>query len=263
MSTEAEAEAAWFSCTDPRAMCVLLRGKERGRKYRLFASACCRRVAHLLTDERSHHALDVFESFLDGELTLKEFSFGEREAADACAAQARIAAADESSRGVAEADRVRLFACMFAAQAVTACFGNVTSVPADCCGALRGYGTAGLMDDTQLRETGDGIETTERAAQSALLRDVFGNPFNPIALDPVWRSSAVVSRARTMYASRDFSAMPDLAEELLDAGCENERILNHCRYSTPQAAEPATGRSTRDCPHVRGCWVVDQILGKG
>src|SRR5262245_56499416 len=101
MSTEAEAEVAWFTCTDPRPMFVLLRGKERGRKFRLFASACCRRVAHLLTDERSHLALDMFENFLDGGLTLTEYAVGEREAADACAAQARIAGGNESARGVA------------------------------------------------------------------------------------------------------------------------------------------------------------------
>lgn len=262
MSTEAEAEAAWFSCTDPRPMCTLLRGRERGRKFRLFACACCRRIAHLLTDDRSHHALEIFEQFLDGELTLKEYSVGEREAADACAAQARIAGDSESERGVSEADRVRLFASMFAAQAVADCFGNVTSAAADCCGALRGHGTAELTDDAQLREVGDRIEAAERTAQAALLRDIFGNPFYPVAIDPVWRTEAVVSLTRQMYESRDFGAMPDLADILQDAGCENERILNHCRYSSLQAATPGAGHRNQSSPHVRGCWVVDLLLGK-
>ncbi len=53
--------------------------------------------------------------------------------------------------------------------------------------------------------------------------------------------------ARTMYESRDFSAMPILADALQDAGCDNEDILGHCRGSGP---------------HVRGCWVVDLVLGK-
>jgi hypothetical protein len=229
-------------------MCALLRGKERGRKFRLFACACCRRIAHLLTDERSHHALDVFERFPDGELTMKEYASGEREAAEACAAQARVAGANESARGISEADRVRLFAFMFAAQAVTDCFGPVASAAADCCGALRGYGTAELRDDAQMRETGDQIEAAERTAQAALLRDIFGNPIYPIALDPAWRTAPVVALARKMYAARDFGAMPDLADALLDAGCENELILNHCRYA--------------DRIHVRGCWVVDLLLGK-
>jgi hypothetical protein len=266
MSTEAEAEVAWFTCTDPRPMCGLLRGKERGRKFRLFACACCRRVAHLLTDERSYFALEAFERFLDGELTLKEYTLGEREAADAGAAQARVVGGNESARGSSEADRVRLFAYLFAAQAVVDCFGNVTSVAADCCGALRAEGTAELMDDIQLRETGDRIEAAERTTQAVLLRDIFGNPFHPIALDPAWRTAPVVSLARKMYNSHDFGEMPDLADALQDAGCENERILNHCRYSSAQAAEhggsPGAGRATRSSPHVRGCWVVDLVLGK-
>ena len=267
MSTAVEAEAAWFTCTDPRPMYTLLRGKERGRKFRLYASACCRRVAHLLTDDRSHLALDMFESFLDGELTLTEYAIGEREAAEACAAQARIAGGNESASRIAEADRVRLFASMFAAQAVTDCFGSVSSAPADCCGALRGYGTAELTDDGQLRDVGERIETAERAAQAALLRDIFGNPFNPVAFEPAWRTGPAVALARKMYESRDFGAMPDLAEELLDAGCESEPVLNHCRYSSLQAAElsgsPTTGHGSRACPHVRGCWVVDLLLSKG
>lgn len=265
MSTTADAEAAWFTCSDPRPMFSLLRGKERGRKFRLFACACCRRIAHLLTDARSHHAIDVFERFLDGELTMKEYTLGEREAADACADQARIAGDSESARGVSEADRVRLFACMFAAQAVADCFGNITSAAVDCCGALRGYGTAELTDDIQLRETGNRIEAVERTAQAALLRDIFGNPFQPIAIDPTWLTAGVVSLAQKMYAANDFNEMPDLADALQDAGCENEAILNHCRYSSLQAAEsegsPGAGHGIH-CPHVRGCWVVDLVLGK-
>jgi hypothetical protein len=51
-----------------------------------------------------------------------------------------------------------------------------------------------------------------------------------------------------MYESRDFGAMPILADALQDAGCDNDDILNHCRD------EKAT--------HVRGCWVVDLVLDK-
>ncbi len=261
MNTQSEAEAAWFTCTDPRPMFGLLRGKERGRKFRLFACACCRRVEHLLTDDRSHRALEVFERFLDGELTLKEYGAGEREAADACADLARVAG-DGESAAASEADRVRLFACMFAAHAVADCFGNVSSAPVDCCGALRGYGTAELTDDRQLREAGDRIEADERTAQAALLRDIFGNPFYPIPFDPAWQTETVVSLARKMYSGRDFSAMPDLADAIQDAGCENDRILNHCRYANLPATGPGTAPGMRTPPHVRGCWVVDLVLGK-
>jgi hypothetical protein len=38
-----------------------------------------------------------------------------------------------------------------------------------------------------------------------------------------------------------------LADALQDSGCDNEDILSHCR----QLSE-----------HVRGCWVMDLVLGK-
>lgn len=81
-----------------------------------------------------------------------------------------------------------------------------------------------------------------------ILRDIIGNPFRPVAFDPSWRTSTVVALANQMYESRDFSPMPVLADALQDAGCDQPDILAHCR--DPQPA------------HVRGCWVVDLILGK-
>jgi hypothetical protein len=51
-----------------------------------------------------------------------------------------------------------------------------------------------------------------------------------------------------MYESRDFSAMPILADALQDAGCDKEDILTHCRDTS--------------LTHVRGCWVVDLVLSK-
>ena len=81
-----------------------------------------------------------------------------------------------------------------------------------------------------------------------LARDIFGNPFRPVAIEPEWRTSTAVALAKGMYDSRDFSVMPILADALQDAGCDNEEVLNHCR--------DAAG------VHVRGCWVVDLVLGK-
>jgi hypothetical protein len=79
------------------------------------------------------------------------------------------------------------------------------------------------------------------------LRDVVGNPFCPVAFAPEWRTDTALSLAKQMYKSRDFSAMPILADALQDAGCDSDDILSHCR------GEGA---------HVRGCWVVDLVLGK-
>jgi hypothetical protein len=82
---------------------------------------------------------------------------------------------------------------------------------------------------------------------ASLLRDIFGNPFHPTAFDPTWRTDTVRSLAQQMYESCDFSALPILADALQDAGCDSADILDHCRGAGP---------------HVRGCWVVDLVLGK-
>jgi hypothetical protein len=81
-----------------------------------------------------------------------------------------------------------------------------------------------------------------------LLRDVIGNPYRPVKFKPGWRSPTAVALARDLYESRDFSAMPVLGDALEEAGCDNADVLAHCRG--PKVF------------HVRGCWVVDLILGK-
>jgi hypothetical protein len=88
-----------------------------------------------------------------------------------------------------------------------------------------------------------------KAWQRWLALELVGpNPFRPIAFSPSWRTDTAVSLARQMYDSRDFGAMPILADALQDAGCEEPAILDHCR--DPNQV------------HVRGCWVVDLVLGK-
>jgi hypothetical protein len=80
-----------------------------------------------------------------------------------------------------------------------------------------------------------------------LLRDIFGNPHRPVTADPAWLTPNVVSLAQTLYDDRAFNRLPELADALEEAGCTNTDVLAHCR---------APG------PHVRGCWVVDLVLGK-
>ena len=79
------------------------------------------------------------------------------------------------------------------------------------------------------------------------MRDIFGNPFRPVAFSPEWRTSTAVAIAQGMYESRDFGAMPILADALQDAGCDSADVFDHFRGPGP---------------HVRGCWVVDLVLGK-
>jgi hypothetical protein len=82
---------------------------------------------------------------------------------------------------------------------------------------------------------------------NALWLDVFGNLTGTIRFAPEWITETVRLLAKGMYESGDFSATPILADALQDAGCDNADILDHCR---------------RPGAHVRGCWVVDLILGK-
>jgi hypothetical protein len=86
------------------------------------------------------------------------------------------------------------------------------------------------------------------AEQVAVIHDLFGNPFRPVAFASEWRTDTAVTLAKQMYESRDFSAMPILADALQDAGCDSNDVLSHCRDVNQV--------------HVRGCWVVDLVLGK-
>jgi hypothetical protein len=70
---------------------------------------------------------------------------------------------------------------------------------------------------------------TGYVAQICFLRDIVGDHFREVTLDPSWLTATVLALARQMYDSRDFSPMPILADALQDAGCDNEEILNHCR----------------------------------
>jgi hypothetical protein len=84
-------------------------------------------------------------------------------------------------------------------------------------------------------------------AQAGLVREVVGNPFRPVAFDPRWRTEDALGLARGIYEDRAFDRLPLLADALMDAGCDTRDILEHCRS---------------EGPHVRGCWVIDLVLGK-
>jgi hypothetical protein len=93
------------------------------------------------------------------------------------------------------------------------------------------------------------------AAQARLLRDIFGNPFRPVGIDPAWRTPDVARLAQAAYEEGfpqsgflDADCLAVLADALEDAGCQSEEVLLHLR-----------GRG----PHVKGCWAVDALLGRG
>ena len=87
----------------------------------------------------------------------------------------------------------------------------------------------------------------EKTRQVAILHDLFGNPFQPIEIDAAWLTPDVISHVEAIYTEGDFERMPTLGSALQKAGCDEVNILNHCHESIG---------------HVRGCWVIDSLLGK-
>jgi hypothetical protein len=93
------------------------------------------------------------------------------------------------------------------------------------------------------------IREAEKVVQATFCRDIF-QPFRDSTIDGAcraWHSGAMAKLAESIHAARAFDRLPVLADALEEAGCTDAEILGHCRGPGP---------------HVRGCWVVDLILGK-
>lgn len=198
------------------------------RKLRLFATACCRRIWHLMLPCDRDCVL-IAEKWADASATYREMrqnieSAGRVPNANPFAMHAAVAAAAGDWENVPDP-------AFYAAHHSANCASNAV--------------TWGLPGGSA---SNVGVPSpSEAATQAKILHELFGNPFRPVVFDPTWQTTTAVTIAHTMYDSRDFSPMPLLADALQDAGCGNEDILNHCRSGGP---------------HVRGCWVVDLILGK-
>ena len=97
-------------------------------------------------------------------------------------------------------------------------------------------------------------EKADRKALGRFLHELVGNPFKSYRFEPDWRTEAALGLARAVDEDRAFDRMPILADALLDADCDEEAILRHCR-GTEAHAPDGPG-------HLRGCWVLDLILEK-
>jgi hypothetical protein len=210
-------EEEWFATTNVRDMVWSIRNHAKfARKLRLFAVACCRSVASRCPTPQFHELVAEVEELADGRTNEDRSRMK----------QVRNGVIHSQSWG---------------------------SVPeygaAHYLVAGQGWHSALRTARVARRLAGSAQADQEREqlAQLALLRDILGNPFRPVVFPRKWRTDTAVTLARQMYESRDFGAMPILADALQDAGCDSEDILNHCR-------DPGE--------HVRGCWVVDLILGK-
>jgi hypothetical protein len=223
-------EAQWLTATDPFELLDSVEAYTTERKTRLFADACCRRLARFLATERSRNAIEVSDLYADGLASDAQLT--------SAVSEADAAGPDVGLRHAV--GRVGLTAAKAVIFLTPDLF--VTDVIIGVMQAMV-LSAGGTLAHDAAREA----YRAESAAHASLLRDVFGNLFRPTAVDPAWRTDTVLTLARQMYDSRDFSAMPILADALQDAGCDSDEILSHCRGPGP---------------HVRGCWVIDRVLGK-
>jgi hypothetical protein len=230
-------EAEWLKSTNPREMLAFLRDQVSDRKLRLFACACCRRIWHLLVDERSRSAVEVAEGYADG--------LQSRRALASAVQRARRRAESVDNLGDDAASYAACWAGTFSPDAILEC----AWAAADAAAFFASAKAAGVGEDALSYYTGldAGVQVAEPAAQARLLRDIIGNPFRPVAIDPAWLTPQVVAVARAVYKGRQWDELAVLADALQEAGCSSADLLAHLRSGGE---------------HVRGCWALDLILGR-
>ncbi len=203
-------ETSWLLDPDPCSQLETLPEGVSARKRRLFAVACGRRLGHLLGNPICRQALEAAEAHAEGGLSDQELQ----------------QTSDTAALTLAEADdRGRMTAPMACAAAA--------AEPDATRAAWLAAAWAGEVDGPE--------------PQRAIVREVFGNPFQETVFDPLWVNQHVRELATEIDRDLDFDLMPQLADALVEAGCENAELIAHCRE---------TGG------HARGCWALDAVLGK-
>jgi hypothetical protein len=233
-------EEEWLQNADPGIMLQFLGDRASDRKLRLFAVACCRRIWHLLYDQRSRSAVEIAEAYADGLTNLAELR---RAGADALAARD----GGPSSPRIAYLFKRSNWS---AAHAAAATADPEEPIPIEVVfqAGLAVRWRAEQEAKSRKKTAAEMASASERESQRWLVQEIFGNPFRPIpVLASVWRTAAVLALAGSIYEDRRFEEMPLLADALEEAGCTDRVILDHCRGPGP---------------HVRGCWVLDLLLDK-
>jgi hypothetical protein len=215
-------EQEWLAATRPYDL-THYKACRDPRKRRLLSCAFARRVLSLVPDDRYRQAVDKAEGYADGLVTQKDMRT-ERTAMKKLWNKRNFSEAGNHAATAA--------LCTLSKEAVM---------------AVHALEPAASAQASVTRRNWDAAHDKESRAQIELIRDIFGNPFRPVTVNPAWRTSNVTALAQSVYDERAFDRLPILADALEDAGCDNQDILNHCRQPDE---------------HVRGCWVVDLILGK-
>jgi len=234
-------EGEWLACHDPQPMLESLRDKVSDRKLRLFAFASERRLWQFDSfDSAVAHAL--YERFIGGDDNRKELR-------GVLSSQRRVRGRYHSHQMAkyalsALADRIAYESARRASEFAT---GYVYFVTIE---QNQRHGSHPAEADKALVSMAETARDAERREQVRILQCITGNPFRPVILDSVWltwKEGTIPKLAQAIYDDRAFDRLPVLADALEGAGCTNADILNHCR-------QPG--------PHVRGCWVIDLLLGK-
>jgi hypothetical protein len=235
-------EEEWFSVIDPQHLVEFVRGRVSDRKLRLFACACCRSIWHRLPDPRSRQAIETTERFIEAEATGEELTAA-REAAEV----AQLDALQTRRRDAGEEAVVATASILEWKPTHWPCLGSVIYFSARSAGEFAELSASNKKGRQQNYLRGCAEEYVN---QCALFRDLIGNPFSPFSttsslLD--WNGAVVPRLAEAIYQDRAFDRLPILADALEEAGCTDAAMLDHCR-------QPGK--------HVRGCWIVDLLLGK-
>jgi hypothetical protein len=252
-------EQQWLACRDPGRLLSALHGL-RGRCsatgqpspnpecFRLFACACCRRLWHLLEfgDRYAVECLEIYAAGGPREALLKARRF-HREAGNAASAGI------SGSYGADYATRMRAWAGGLASSAVwRATSGPPTKAAMAYEDSARAAGSWEAAEHWRPDQPAPPLNwnlssANELAIQADLLRDIFGDPFRPVAFDPAWRTPMVRGLAEGIEQEQAFDRLPILADALEEAGCTSDALLSHCRSPGP---------------HVRGCWALGLVLSR-
>jgi hypothetical protein len=242
-------EQEWLAHDDPAPMLEFVAGRASERSLRLFLGTCCARAWEAAARRGSEtwaglrhgslrmirNALTLVERFADGLRGREALQSARHLTEEAEDIPASIDYGAESGvDGVADA-------------VPAAATRRLT--PESAVAAWR-QALAALQYHSRTVPAGASPELPAELHRdmASWLRDVVGNPFRPVEVDPAWLSrgdGTVVRVAESIYAYGSFSELPILADALEDAGCADAAILGHCRGPGP---------------HTRGCWVLDLFI---
>jgi hypothetical protein len=217
-------EAEWLQATDPHEMLSRMGDRLEPRKLLLFARACAARAAHLIEDEVI--SLSPLDDMAES---------GHFDLRDVMAIGMALARAAGRITGMDHVSGYSTWLRWPGAVSEVALVARVAIAAA----RVRSRRSGGPLKAQRNRE---------RRMQRLLLRDIAGNPFRPVAVNPAWLAwgdATVPKLAQALYDDPAFGRVAILADALEDAGCGVRALLDHLRGPGP---------------HVRGCWVVDLLL---